>query len=204
MKDLNRSPSVQVTALILAGGQSSRMGADKALLLWQGLPLLQRVVQVAQQCCATVCIVTPWPERYQQLDSGSIHWWLESPGNAGPLVALAQSLDAVQTPWILLLACDMPQLDPAVLCHWIAQLPRQDSDSAAIAYVPYNQTRWEPLCGLYNVAAGRAALEAFIAEGGRSFQTWLSRIEAIPIEVDDAIAPMLRNCNTPNDLVEGK
>jgi molybdenum cofactor guanylyltransferase len=179
------------------------MGADKARLLWQGIPLLQRVVQVAQQCCATVRIVTPWPERYQPLVSGSVHWCLESPGNAGPLVALAQSLKTVQTPWVLLLACDMPQLDPAVLCRWIAQLPAQNLDSAAIAYVPYSQTRWEPLCGLYQVAS-RSALEAFIAEGERSFQTWLSRIPVVPIEVDDAIAPMLRNCNTPNDLVEDK
>jgi molybdenum cofactor guanylyltransferase len=192
-------PSQQVTALVLAGGQSSRMGTDKALLPWQGMPLLRRVVEVAQECCETVRIVTPWPERYRHLVSSSIDWCLEGPGRAGPLVALAQGFKAVRTPWILLLACDMPQLDPRILSDWIAQLPTPEADSTVLAYVPYYQSRWEPLCGLYKVA-GLPMLEAFIAEGGRSFQTWLSRIGAMPIQVDNAIASMLYNCNTPADL----
>jgi molybdenum cofactor guanylyltransferase len=199
-----RFPSTQVTALILAGGQSSRMGTDKALLGWQGTPMLRRVVEVAQDCCATVCIVTPWPERYRHLVSSSIYWCLEAPElaaheKAGPLVALAKGLETVQTPWVLLLACDMPQLNPTVLCDWIEQLLIQDLESTAIAYVPYYQSRWEPLCAFYKTT-GRPVLEAFVAEGGRSFQTWLRHIEAVPIEVDDAIAPMLLNCNTPVDL----
>jgi molybdenum cofactor guanylyltransferase len=199
-----RFPSTQVTALILAGGQSSRMGTDKALLSWQGTPMLRRVVEVAQDCCATVCIVTPWPERYRHLVSSSIHWCLEAPELAasrhtGPLVALAKGFETVQTPWVLLLACDMPQLNPTVLRGWIERLPTQDLKSTAIAYVPYYQSRWEPLCAFYKTT-GRPALEAFIAEGGRSFQTWLRHIEAVPIQVDDAIAPMLLNCNTPVDL----
>jgi molybdenum cofactor guanylyltransferase len=193
------SPSRQVTALILAGGQSSRMGTDKALLPWQGIPLIQRVVEVAQKCCAAVCIVTPWPERYRHLVSSSVHWHLEASGNTGPLVALSKGFETVQTPWVLLLACDMPQLDPKVLSDWIAQLPTQDSDSTAIAYVPYYQSRWEPLCGLYKVA-GLSKLERFIAEGGRSFQNWLEQIKAVPIGMSDEIASMLHNCNTPEDL----
>jgi molybdenum cofactor guanylyltransferase len=193
------SPSTQVTALILAGGQSSRMGTDKALLPWQGMPFIQRVVEVAQECCGTVRIATPWPERYRHLVSNSIDWCLEDSGNAGPLVALARGSETVQTPWVLLLACDMPQLNPQVLSDWIAQLPAQDSDSTAIAYVPHYQSRWEPLCGLYKVA-GLPSLDAFIAEGGRSFQVWLNRIGAVPLEVENAIASMLYNCNTPEDL----
>jgi molybdenum cofactor guanylyltransferase len=192
-------PSAEVTALILAGGQSSRMGTDKALLPWQGVPLVQRVVEVAQACCQTVCIVTPWPDRYRHLVSPSVHWCLETPGNTGPLVALVAGLKTVQTSWVLLLACDMPQLNPTVLCDWIEQLRIQDLDSKAIAYVPYYESRWEPLCAFYK-PAGRSALEAFVQEGGRSFQTWLNLIKAVPIEVDDAIAPMLLNCNTPLDL----
>jgi molybdenum cofactor guanylyltransferase len=161
-------------------------------------------VEVAQDCCATVCIVTPWPERYRHLVSSSIHWCLEAPELAasrhtGPLVALAKGFETVQTPWVLLLACDMPQLNLMVLRDWIEPLLTQDLESTAIAYVPYYQSRWEPLCAFYKTT-GRPALEAFIAEGGRSFQTWLRHIEVVPIEVDDAIAPILLNCNTPVDL----
>lgn len=199
LKDLIIPPSAQVTALVLAGGKSSRMGTDKALLLWQDMPLLQRVVLTAQECCSKACVITPWPERYQDLLPGSVQWCVESCQNAGPLVALAQGFQAVETPWVLLLACDMPQLDSTVLRDWISQLPSQDS--SVIAYVPYFQSRWEPLCALYSVNCC-PSLDAYISSGGRSFQGWLRRVDVVPLWVDDAIAPMLRNCNTPKDLIE--
>ena len=189
--------STQVTALILAGGKSSRMGTDKALVPWQGTPLLQRVVQVAQQCCTTVQVMTSWPERYRPLLADSVQWCIES-DPLGPLTALSQELEAVETPWVLLLACDMPQLDPVILGDWITQLP--DSKSA-IAYVPYYQSRWEPLCGFYSVNC-RPSLVKYIAKGGRSFQEWLGPAGAVPLKVDDKSALMLQNCNTPKDLIE--
>jgi molybdenum cofactor guanylyltransferase len=175
------------------------MGSDKALLAWQGIPLLQRVYQVAQQCCARVCVITPWPEKYRPLLPHSVDWLVESPTQGGPLVALAQGLEAVSTPWVLLLACDMPCLDAIALQNWIQTLPLQNPE--AFAYVPLYKSRWEPLCGFYHVE-GISSLKAFIAAGGRSCQQWLSPVQAVPLMVDDAIAPMLRNCNTPEDLVE--
>ncbi len=57
----------KLTAIVLAGGKSSRMGEDKALILIQGVPLLQRVCEIAKGCSDTVYIVTPWPQRYQHL-----------------------------------------------------------------------------------------------------------------------------------------
>lgn len=204
LKPSDQVTALQVTALILAGGQSSRMGTDKALTLWQGVPLLQRVVEVAQQCCGAVSILTPWPERYQDLvfgptHAGSIQWLMESAQNMGPMGAFAQGLEAITTPWVLLLACDLPQLDPSILLAWMNQLPVQRSASTAIAYVPYHQSWWEPLCGLYHRDC-RAGLEAFLSEGGRSFQKWLSQQAVISLAVDEAIAPMLQNCNSPQDL----
>lgn len=190
----------QVTGLILAGGNSTRMGTDKALLVWQGATLLERVFAVADRCCGRVAVVSPWPERYAGILPQTVNWILESPAHGGPLVALAQGLEAVQTPWVLLLACDMPTLDHSVIQGWIRGLP--DSPSPALAYVPYYQSRWEPLCGLYH-ADGRSSLTAFMAQGGRSLQHWLTDIAAVPLRVDAAIAPMLRNCNRPEDLGEG-
>lgn len=188
-----------VTALILAGGRSRRMGADKALMDWQGVPLLQRVFEVAQGCCTTVSVLTPWPERYQMLLPSSTHWIIEPATFAGPLVALGLGLASVQTPWVLLLACDLPQLEAAVLQQWIETLPK--ASPAAVAFVPYYQNRWEPLCGFYHVDS-LPMLKTFLAENGdrASFQQWLERIDAVPLAVDGVIAPMFYNCNTPSDL----
>jgi molybdopterin-guanine dinucleotide biosynthesis protein A len=57
----------KLTAIVLAGGKSSRMGQDKALIPIQGVPLLQRVCRIAETCADRVYVVTPWPERYQHL-----------------------------------------------------------------------------------------------------------------------------------------
>lgn len=187
-----------VTALILAGGRSRRMGSDKALVAWQGIPLLQRVFVVAQACCRTVFVLTPWPERYQSLLPSSVKWLVEPPATfAGPLAALALGMQTIQTPWILLLACDLPQLDAAVLARWIQALP----ETNAVAQVPYYQDRWEPLCGFYRVDA-LPALQTFLVENGdrASFQRWLQTIDTVPLAVDAATSPMFYNCNKPSDL----
>jgi molybdenum cofactor guanylyltransferase len=174
------------------------MGRDKALLPWQGVPMLKRVHTVAEDCCARVEILTPWPDRYHELLPDAIFQVEQKPG-FGPLIALFQSLGQVESSWLLLLACDLPQLDAAILKDWINQLPIADG---ALAYVPYRADRWEPLCGFYHVNA-LPSLQNFIAGGGRSFQRWLNQIPAVPLGVNDAIAAMLWNCNTPTDWQEG-
>jgi molybdenum cofactor guanylyltransferase len=197
MDELVFVPSSQVTALILAGGLSSRMGTDKALLNWQGTPLLQRVAGIAQQCCSRVCAIAPWPERYRPLLPNSINWIVESPSHSGPLIAFAQGWEKVTTPWVLLLACDMPCLDAVVIQRWIQNLPQEIP--SALAYVPYHQSRWEPLCGIYHREA-RPTLDTFINEKGQSFQPWLGAINAVPLTVTEEVASMLWNCNIPRDL----
>ncbi|QSJ16789.1 molybdenum cofactor guanylyltransferase [Nostoc sp. UHCC 0702] len=59
--------SAVLSAIVLAGGKSSRMGRDKALIPIQGVPLLELVCGIAESCAETVYIVTPWPERYEHL-----------------------------------------------------------------------------------------------------------------------------------------
>ncbi len=197
------SPIAPVTALILAGGFSTRMGQDKAPLVWAGTPLLRRVYEVAHQVCDSVSILTPWPERYVNLLPSEAIWLRESPGGQGPLVALAQGLRHLSprpasTPWVLLLACDLPLLQGAVLHQWLTVLPTLPAPT--LACVPYHQKRWEPLCGFYHRDC-TAPLEAFMAQGGRSLQRWLTTVNAVPLTVDPAIAPMFWNCNRPTDLL---
>ncbi len=191
-----------VTALILAGGFSTRMGQDKAPLVWAGTPLLRRVYEVAHQVCHGVAILTPWPERYVNLLPPEAIWLRESSGGQGPLVALAQglhqlSLHGTTDPWVLLLACDLPLLQVAVLHQWLGVLPTLSAPT--LACVPYHQRRWEPLCGFYHRDC-TAHLQGFMAQGGRSLQRWLTTVKAVPLTVDPAIAPMFWNCNRPEDL----
>jgi molybdopterin-guanine dinucleotide biosynthesis protein A len=194
------SESLSLAALVLAGGKSSRMGKDKALIPWRGIPLLQRVYKAAATCCQQVYVCTPWPQRYQNILPEDAQFLSEeaTPGQ-GPLVALSQGLTQISAPWILLLACDLPRLEPILLRQWAMQL--NQVPETVLALVPRQLTQWEPLCGFYRREA-QLPLQQFIQQGGRCFQTWLVEIPVQPLPVDKQVARMLWNCNRPEDLSE--
>jgi len=200
---LSTQHSALLSAIVLAGGKSSRMGQDKALLPVGGVSLLQRVCHIAAGCADTVYIVTPWPERYQHLTLPCCQFIREVPlsgetGNEalnhGPLVGFAQGLAQMQTEWVLLLACDLPKLQVEVLQAWAAELDSVGED--AIAALAHHTKGWEPLCGFYRRRCLPQLLD-FINQGGRSFQQWLEQhpVQVLSLPVTD----MLLNCNTPED-----
>ena len=173
------------------------MGTDKALVCWQGIPLLRRVCDVALACCPSVAILTPWPERYQAILPQQAQMVRELQPGQGPLVGLYQGLATIRAIWVLLLACDLPCLDVKVLQDWIAQL--QNAEPEQLAWVPDQGGRWQPLCGFYRQTA-HGALKQYIDQGGRSFQGWLAQVPVQAIAVEPEMAPMFWNCNTPEDL----
>jgi molybdopterin-guanine dinucleotide biosynthesis protein A len=69
--------------------------------------------------------------------------------------------------------------------------------------VPYQNSRWEPLCGFYRQQS-LPSLQSFIDQGGRSFQVWLNQISAIPLPVGEPEAVMLSNCNTLEEFEQLK
>lgn len=188
---------VKLAAIALAGGKSSRMGTDKALLEVDKKPLLVRICGLAQACGAEpICIVTPWQERYQSLDLPRCEFIHEThPHSSLTGFALGLShLADFSLEWVLLLACDLPNLKPEVIKSWAGQLitlPRE-----AIAYLPKSNKRWEPLCGFYRVSC-LLSLQAHIQGGNYSFQAWLAQNEVI--EIRNSNSQMLFNCNTPKD-----
>jgi molybdopterin-guanine dinucleotide biosynthesis protein A len=189
------------TAIVLAGGQSSRMGQDKALLTISNGSLLNQICTLAQQCASQVYIVTPWIEKYQEIvpvECKFIRETLPSTANQsnGPLIGFAQGLKSVEQEWVLLLACDLPRLNFAEVERWYKYLP--EVSSAAIALLPRHPSGWwEPLAGFYRRSC-LSLLEAYIAEGGKSFQAFLAQhiVQELPINEWQ----LLFNCNTPADL----
>ena len=192
--------TISLSAIVLAGGQSSRMGQDKALISLQGVPLLRQICDIALSCASEVYVVTPWPERYQDVLPNTCHVIQEVPlpGETephGPLVGFAQALDRVETDWVLLLACDLPHLQVKVLQDWAMELEKTAPD--AIALLPRHPKGWEPLCGFYRRQC-LPILTQYIDEGGRSFQHWLAQNPVQELPVSDT--QLLFNCNTPADL----
>lgn len=194
------SQNISLSAIILAGGQSSRMGRDKALIPLGKVPLLRQICEIALDCANPVYVVTPWPEKYQIIlpENCCIFQELPLPNETkshGPLVAFAQGLTQVETDWVLLLACDLPLLQANVLQDWARRLENVPLD--AIALLPHQSKGWEPLCGFWRRQC-LPLLTNFINEGGRSFQHFLAQHPVQELPVTDT--QVLFNCNTPADL----
>lgn len=193
-----------LSAIILAGGHSTRMGRDKALIEVEGVPMLQRTAAIAQSCANSVFIVTPWPDRYAALlpDSQFVPEvpLPEATEPHGPLVGFLQGLEQVASQktsdWVLLLACDLPRLQAAEVHQWAAQLKTVQPE--AIAYLPRDSQGWQPLCGFYRLSS-LLPLRDFVQAGGRSFQRWL--IQHPVAEIPAVDFAHLFNCNTPEDLM---
>jgi molybdenum cofactor guanylyltransferase len=203
-----------LSALILAGGQSTRMGQDKALVKVQGIPMLLQVCSVAQEVLSEngppgppmlggeasfasvspVYIVTAWPERYQSLTPKGCHF-IQEIDPQGPLNGFAQGLAYIETEWVLLLACDLPKIKASPLRSWAETL--KDLPPSVMALVSHQNKGWEPLCAFYR-RASLDPLQQFLNQGGRSFQAWLSQLSVQELALTDE--EMLFNCNTPEDV----
>ncbi|MGB3297910.1 MAG: molybdenum cofactor guanylyltransferase [Phormidesmis sp.] len=225
ISDLEPLPAL--SAIILAGGRSRRMGHDKALLtLPDGRPLLHRTAQIAQQLATDVVVVTPWSDRYRSALPPQVRLIHETtaPGKAaGPLSGFAEGLKQISSDWCLLLACDMPYLQSAPLQQWWAWIQRQTiqdqtlRDQAIMASLTHSTAaahtkRWEPLCGFYHCNC-QSALEQYLSSPCKepdqpqhnqtkprarlSFQSWLTTLAIAPYS--HLPKKILFNCNTPDD-----
>lgn len=189
--------TVEVQGLILAGGKSSRMGLDKALKRWRGVPLLLRVYQAIAPVVVQVSILTPWPERYSEILPPDCQGLRELEPQRGPAWALAQGLAQIQSPWLLLVACDLPCLDSELLMGWRDQLAVLPPEIEAV--IPHGGGGWEPLCGFYRGDLG-PKLGAYLDQGGRSLQGFLNQIAVHRLAIEAGALSHFHNCNTPADL----
>jgi molybdopterin-guanine dinucleotide biosynthesis protein A len=190
----------RISTIILAGGYSTRMGTDKALIEVEGTPLLQRTCQLAQTVASQVSIVTPWGERYKNIIPEGCQIIQETPlpnetPPNGALVGLYQGMQQVDTDWVLALACDLPKLTGEELEFWCQQLESVANNNVAL--VAKSPEIWHPLSGFYRKKC-TALFANYLAEGNRSFQEFLNQHPVAELTVRDRAT--LFNCNTPEDL----
>jgi molybdopterin-guanine dinucleotide biosynthesis protein A len=113
----------KVSVAILAGGQSRRMGRDKAFLPVGGCPVIERVIQRVMPLSDDVTIITNTPERYHHLGCR-----IESdvyPGK-GSLGGIYTAIHVARCSYCLVVACDMPFLNPDLLRHLMTLTPDFD------------------------------------------------------------------------------
>jgi molybdopterin-guanine dinucleotide biosynthesis protein A len=192
--------SNQIEGFILAGGESSRMGRDKALLELDGSPLLVRTARLVESVAGPPTVVGS-PESHRSLGLRVIgdDW----PG-AGPLGGIATALRASSAPWNLVVACDLPYLTRP----WLDYLISRALASAADAVLPMNARGAEPLCAMYHKRC-EPVIRAALERGTRKITDGLEGVQVAYIEgsewkVFDSDGLLFKNMNSPEDYEEAR
>jgi molybdopterin-guanine dinucleotide biosynthesis protein A len=187
------------TAVILAGGQSSRMGQDKANLVLGEQTLLQAVASTLRPLFAEVLLSVREP----RAEIG-LRQICDSFEHQGPLGGLLAGLEAASTSWVFLVACDMPFMSSAVIEYLAMLRPGHQ------AIVPLVHDHPQPMAALYEKASllqiRRVLQDPAAKHSLRSVLAQLNVHYVAEVELLTA-DPQLRSffdLDTPQDLLYAK
>jgi len=181
------------TAIVLAGGDSQRMGIDKADLQLGGQTLLQRVIATMQQVFPHVIVSVR--QRRSNIELPQV---CDEHLNVGPLAGLVAGLGRVSTPWAFAVACDMPFIEPA----WVEWLGKYRSTHQAV--VPVAQGHPQPLAAFY-AGNGLAILNECLSKHDKSLRGALQMLDVCYVEEDAMLDANHRlrgllDLDTPQDV----
>ena len=216
---------VSTTGLILCGGKSRRMGADKALL---GLPsgdgteqpLLERVARVLEPVCDELLFACGARPRFQDIVDAARpgtprRLVLDSGPDLGPLAGLAAGLGEARGEWVLVSACDLPRLDTELFRRLLRRAQESGDDVCLFAGRSGGDdaVRWQPSIGVYRRSLA-ACVRTTLALGGRRWidfhqvPTEGGRLPQVGILSERSLPEALRerlparNLNDPRDYRE--
>jgi len=179
-----------VCAAILIGGKSARMGEPKALLRFEGEPLLARIVRTAEAVAEEVVLVGRAEVPPELADLPRLE---DAPGVSGPVAGLLAAMRRRPDARWLALACDMPFARPEA-AQWLLD----QCGPARWAVAPHcdDVARPEPLFAVYDPPAA-VLLEAGARAGERSIQRILSAPRLFSPRVPESLCDAWTNVNTP-------
>lgn len=184
----------RVQGLILAGGVSTRMGTDKALLPIAGKPLIYRLVEQLSRLTEHVTVSVGSPER-EALYRESLGEWGEAVSfviddfpECGPLSGLHAGLSSIGDGYVFTMACDMPELSEELLSVLLAHT---DSE-ADVIYAP-----GQPFHALYHARAA-AQIEEALKAGDYRLMGLFNRLRTVVINSQEqGESSVFINLNTP-------
>lgn len=179
---------MDVAGFVLAGGISSRMGQDKALLELGGETLVARAVRTLGEVCADVAICG----RLELARFGRVV--LDEESGRGPLGGIVAALSQTQWKWNLFCPVDVPFVPRAA---WEKILARAAEDDC-VAVMARVQGEVQPLCAAYSRNSA-SAMRAFL-DSGRGRVTAAAEAAGAVAYVDFQELAWFRNANTPDEF----
>ncbi|MCR2821306.1 molybdenum cofactor guanylyltransferase [Lederbergia panacisoli] len=182
--------------IILAGGKSSRMGENKALMKIGGKRVIDRIIEEFIPISEDVILIAN--EKIQQLDHSVIVLKdSEAFKGQGPLAGILTGLTAAKKGPCFVVACDMPFASTEMAKKLLHTLTEKNLD----AVIPIAEGQIHPLFAAYD-AGILSYVHETLKEGKKSVKSLLDRINVEYIEVIDSLD--LWNMNTKEDYIEAK
>jgi len=183
----------RVTGVILAGGESRRMGSNKALVSWKNKPLIQWVYDSMLQVCPDILIIA----NFGDFSFLSARVYPDNYPGTGPAAGIESALSHCTTPAALIASCDTPNLSPDFFRYLIGH--HGDFD---ISITGHDGTD-EPLIGIFNHSVLRFFQSAILSGNARPphiiRQTNWQTIGISP-DLDFYRSDLFLNLNAPEDL----
>ncbi len=199
------------TAIVLAGGQSRRMGQDKALMMLGGKTLIQRVVDALTPVCDEIVLVTNTPEKFVHL---SLRMVPDAFPGTGSLGGLYSGLVATAAERSIAVACDMPFLNTELLRYLLSLASTADAVVPDLSEAPQmlneqskaKQLDLHPLHAVYRRSC-LTPIETQLRQGDLRMMGFFDKIKVRYVKRDELmrIDPELRsffNVNTPDEWAE--
>jgi len=186
-----------MTGIVLAGGENSRMGSDKAFLKLDGVTMIERVLLALHTIADQIIVVTNSPQRYGDFDARVV---TDKVSKRGPLTGIYSGLVSSKDEYNFIVACDMPFLEHRLISYMTELTGGYD------IVVPCMQGRMEPLHAIYSKQL-LPVIEKRLQENVQQLQGLFSeaRIRQVTEEEIDRFDPKRRsfiNINTPEEYKE--
>lgn len=185
-----------VAGLIVAGGSSRRFGRDKARHPVAGTPMIARVYDALAEVADPVVVsVGAGAASYTDVLPGDVPHVRDRYADAGPLAGLDAGFRAVQSPWVLVAACDMPHVTP----DGFRTLLRFRDEHIDAIVGRTSDDRLHPLFACYRRERTLDAIQVCLSEEQYALHALLDRIAVRDVEVSCYV---VHNVNRPQDLGE--
>lgn len=196
-----------LTVCIQAGGQSSRMGEDKALKTFLGRPLVQRVIERLAPIADELIVTTNHPDDYRFLDTstGFVRLFSDLKPGRGALGGLYTAIASASNPIIAVVACDMP-FASANLLKAARKILEQEEVDVVIAK---SEEGYEPLHAVYRRATCLTAIAAAIDADQWKVIAWFPKVKVRVLTSEelrryDPTGLAFWNVNTPEEFLKAE
>jgi len=191
------------TAVILAGGESRRMGRDKAQVEFQGETLLHRAITNLSPLFEEIVLSVHQPVAAMDLLQSNVMQVIDAGEQRGPMMGIMAGLEYASTDWVFAIGVDMPFVVPAVL-HAMAE-QRCDHD-VVLAEI---EGHLQPMPAFYAKKVCLPAMQSRLEQGKRSLMRLIPSLSNRILTADDLrpFDPDLRSFtdfDTPEDLTAGE